>query len=177
MYIRSHLISRIQGTRESREINGSRILMGLQYIIVFSCISNFQLFNPNKCFLLSMHMIISKHSQFIYETYTNILAIPYQEIQIMITDIMYMYMILIFIQNIGIYIWVAVFFYVSHLHGPIKQGRWVKIKFKKIKKCILMYNQGNMRLHVDLFIKYVSNNVYSDSNHGQPQSMLNILYS
>ena len=31
-----------------------------------------------------------------------------------------------------------------------------------------MYNQGNMRLHVDLFIKYVSNNVYSDNNHGQP---------
>ena len=37
-----------------------------------------------------------------------------------------------------------------------------------------MYNQGNMRLHVDLFIKYVSNNVYSDTNHGQPQSILNI---
>ena len=37
-----------------------------------------------------------------------------------------------------------------------------------------MYNQGNMRLHVDLFIKYVSNNVYSDNNHGQPQSILNI---
>ena len=36
-----------------------------------------------------------------------------------------------------------------------------------------MYNQGNMRLYVDLFIKYVSNNVYSD-NHGQPQSILNI---
>ena len=31
-----------------------------------------------------------------------------------------------------------------------------------------MYNQGNMRLHVDLFIKYVSNNVYSDNNHGHP---------
>ena len=31
IYIRCHLISRIQGTRESREINGSRILMGLQY--------------------------------------------------------------------------------------------------------------------------------------------------
>ena len=31
IYIRGHLISRIQGTRESREINGSRILMGLQY--------------------------------------------------------------------------------------------------------------------------------------------------
>ena len=31
-----------------------------------------------------------------------------------------------------------------------------------------------MRLHVDLFIKYVSNNVYSDNNHGQPQSILNI---
>ena len=30
-----------------------------------------------------------------------------------------------------------------------------------------MYNQGNMRLHVDLFIRYVSNNVYSDNNHGQ----------
>ena len=42
------------------------------------------------------------------------------------------------------------------------------------KKCILMYNQGNMRFHVDLFIKYVSNNVYSDNNHGQPQSILNI---
>ena len=56
---------------------------------------------------------------------------------------------------------VAVFlFYVSHLHGTIKQGRSVEIKFKKfkIKKCILMYNQGNMRLHVDLFIKYVLNN-------------------
>ena len=32
-----------------------------------------------------------------------------------------------------------------------------------------MYNQGNMRLHIYLFIKYVSNNVYSDNNHGQPQ--------
>ena len=31
-----------------------------------------------------------------------------------------------------------------------------------------MYNQGNMRSHVDLFIRYVSNNVYSDNNHGQP---------
>ena len=49
-----------------------------------------------------------------------------------------------------------------------------KIKKIKIKKCILMYNQGNMRLHVDLFIKYVSNNVYSDNNLGQPQSILNI---
>ena len=29
-------------------------------------------------------------------------------------------------------------------------------------------------LHVDLFIKYVSNNVYSDNNHDQPQSILNI---
>ena len=37
-----------------------------------------------------------------------------------------------------------------------------------------MYNHGNMRLHVDLFIKYISNNVYSDNNHGQPQSILNI---
>ena len=37
-----------------------------------------------------------------------------------------------------------------------------------------MYNQGNMRLHVDLFKKYVSSNVYSDNNHGQPQSILNI---
>ena len=37
-----------------------------------------------------------------------------------------------------------------------------------------MYNQGNMRLHVDLFIKYESSNVYSDNNHGQPQSILNI---
>ena len=37
-----------------------------------------------------------------------------------------------------------------------------------------MYNQGNMRLHVDLFIKYVSSNAYSDNNHGQPQSILNI---
>ena len=37
-----------------------------------------------------------------------------------------------------------------------------------------MYNQGNMRLHVDLFIKYASNNVYSDNNLGQPQSILNI---
>ena len=37
-----------------------------------------------------------------------------------------------------------------------------------------MYNQGNMRLHVDLFIKYVSSHVYSDNNHGQPQSILNI---
>ena len=36
-----------------------------------------------------------------------------------------------------------------------------------------MYNQGNMRLHVDIFIKYGSNNVYSD-NPGQPQSILNI---
>ena len=34
------------------------------------------------------------------------------------------------------------FFYVSS----------VEKKCKKIKKCILMYNQGNMRLHVDLFI-------------------------
>ena len=33
-----------------------------------------------------------------------------------------------------------------------------------------MYNQGNIRLHVDLFIKYVSNNIYSNNNHGQPQS-------
>ena len=66
-----------------------------------------------------------------------------------------------------------IFFYVSHLHGPINQGRSVEIN-KKNKKCILMYNQGNMRLHVDLFIKYVSNNVYSDNNHGQPQSILNI---
>ena len=31
-----------------------------------------------------------------------------------------------------------------------------------------------MRLHVDIFIKYVSYNVYSDNNHGQPQSILNI---
>ena len=31
-----------------------------------------------------------------------------------------------------------------------------------------------MCLHVDLFIKYLSNNVYSDNNHGQPQSILNI---
>ena len=37
-----------------------------------------------------------------------------------------------------------------------------------------MYYQSNIRLHVDLFIKYVSNNVYSDNNHGQPQSILNI---
>ena len=37
-----------------------------------------------------------------------------------------------------------------------------------------MYNQGNIRLHVDLFIKYVSSNVYSDNNHGLPQSILNI---
>ena len=37
-----------------------------------------------------------------------------------------------------------------------------------------MYNQGNMHLHLYLFIKYVSNNVYSDNNHGQPQSILNI---
>ena len=36
-----------------------------------------------------------------------------------------------------------------------------------------MHNQGNMRLHVDLFIKYVSNNIYSDNNLGQPQSILN----
>ena len=28
-----------------------------------------------------------------------------------------------------------------------------------------------IRLHVDLFIKYVSNNVYSDNNHGQPQCL------
>ena len=67
-----------------------------------------------------------------------------------------------------------IFFYVSHLHGPIKQGRSVEIKKKIIKKCILMYNQGNMRLHVDIFIKYVSNNVYSDNNHGQPQFILNV---
>ena len=37
-----------------------------------------------------------------------------------------------------------------------------------------MYNQGNMCLHVDLFNKYVSNNAYSDNNHGQPQSISNI---
>ena len=37
-----------------------------------------------------------------------------------------------------------------------------------------MYNQGNMRLHVDLFIKYISNNIYSNNNLGQPQSILNI---
>ena len=57
---------------------------------------------------------------------------------------------------------------------PHKTGSVGRNKIKKIKKCILMYNQGNMRLHVDLFIKYVSNNVYSDNNHGQPQSILNI---
>ena len=34
-----------------------------------------------------------------------------------------------------------------------------------------------MRLHVDIFIKYVSNNVYSDNNHGQPQSILNIFFT
>ena len=33
-----------------------------------------------------------------------------------------------------------------------------------------MYNQGQMRLHVDLFIKYVSNNVYSDNNHGRDEN-------
>ena len=32
-YIRGHLISRILGTRESRKITGSRILMGLQYMM------------------------------------------------------------------------------------------------------------------------------------------------
>ena len=58
-----------------------------------------------------------------------------------------------------------------------KGGRilfYVSVGRKKKKKCILMYNQGNIRLHVDLFIKYVSNNIYSDNNHGQPQSILNI---
>ena len=39
-----------------------------------------------------------------------------------------------------------------------------------------MYNQGNIRLHVDLFIKYVSNNVYSDNNHGQTQSILKNIF-
>ena len=37
-----------------------------------------------------------------------------------------------------------------------------------------MYNQGNMHLLVDLFIKYVYKYVYSDNNHGQPHSILNI---
>ena len=32
IYIRGYLISRIEDTRESREINGSQILMGLQYL-------------------------------------------------------------------------------------------------------------------------------------------------
>ena len=39
-----------------------------------------------------------------------------------------------------------------------------------------MYNQGNIRLHVDLFIKYVSNNVYYDNNHGQTQSILKNIF-
>ena len=39
-----------------------------------------------------------------------------------------------------------------------------------------MYNQGNIRLHVDLFIKYVSNNVYSDNNHGGPTMASHSLY-
>ena len=44
---------------------------------------------------------------------------------------------------------------------PHKTGSDGRKKKKKIIiiiiKCILMYNQGNMRLHVDLFIKYVYN--------------------
>ena len=51
---------------------------------------------------------------------------------------------------------VRILFYVSHLHKTGSVGRSEKKKKKlKIKKCILMYNQGNMRLLVDLFIKYV----------------------
>ena len=57
---------------------------------------------------------------------------------------------------------------------PHKTGSVGRNKKKEEKKCILMYNQGNMRLHVDLFIKYVSHNVYSDNNHGQSQYILNI---
>ena len=39
-----------------------------------------------------------------------------------------------------------------------------------------MNNQGNMRLHVDLFIKYVSNIMFilTTTYHDQPQSILNI---
>ena len=60
-----------------------------------------------------------------------------------------------------------VLFYVflSHCKGgrifspwPHKTGLVGRNKIKKIKKCILMYNQANMHLHVDLFIKYISNN-------------------
>ena len=69
---------------------------------------------------------------------------------------------------------VAVFFLCFPSPWPHRTGSVGRNKIKKIKKCILMCNQGNMRLHVDLFIKYVSNNVYSDNNHGQPQSILNI---
>ena len=37
-----------------------------------------------------------------------------------------------------------------------------------------MYNQGNMRLHVDLFIKYVSNNcqVYIDITNNWQRKLL-----
>ena len=45
------------------------------------------------------------------------------------------------------------------------------VDLKSVYECTI---KANMRLHVDLFIKYVSNNVYSDNNHGQPQSILNI---
>ena len=69
---------------------------------------------------------------------------------------------------------VAVFFLSPWPHKTGSVGRNKKKQKKTKKKCILMYNQGNMRLHVDIFIKYVSNNVYSDNNHGQPQSILNI---
>ena len=40
---------------------------------------------------------------------------------------------------------------------PIKQGRSVE-KNKKNKKMYIKVYQGKVRLHVDLFIKYVSNN-------------------
>ena len=69
----------------------------------------------------------------------------------------------------------AIFFLCFPSPWPHKTGSVGRNKKKKKKKCILMYNQGNMRLHVDLFIKYVSNNVYSDNNHGQPQSILNMV--
>ena len=72
-------------------------------------------------------------------------------------------------QSRHMYISVAVFFLCFPSPWPHKTGSVCR----KNKKGILMYSQGNMCLHVDLFIKYVSNNVYSD-NHGQPQSILNI---
>ena len=49
---------------------------------------------------------------------------------------------------------VAVFFLCFPSPWPHKTGSVGRNKIKKIKMCILIYNQGNIRLHVDIFIKY-----------------------